>query len=88
MDVVNIKLHIFAISCILNEKNQNFNWKLLMVYGPVYEDRKIEFIDELHSIMATWQGPILVGGDFNLCRVATDKNNRRINQKIVDCFND
>jgi hypothetical protein len=57
------------------------------VYVPAYEDRKVEFIDELHYIMSTWQGPILVGGDFILCRIASDKNNGKINQKIVDCFN-
>jgi hypothetical protein len=58
------------------------------VYGPAYEDKKVEFIDELHSIMSSWQGPILIGGDFNLCRDAYDKSNGMINQKIVDCHND
>jgi endonuclease/exonuclease/phosphatase (EEP) superfamily protein YafD len=61
---------------------------LIFVYGPAYEEKKVEFIDELHSIMAAWQGPILFGGDFNLCRSSVDKNNGRINKKIVDCFND
>jgi hypothetical protein len=88
MDVANIKLHTFTVSCVLNEKNQNFSWKLLVVYGPAYEDRKVEFIDELHSIISTWQGPILIGGYFNLCRIASDKNNGRINQKFANCFND
>jgi hypothetical protein len=41
MDMVNIKLHTFAIFYILNEKNQNFSWTLLVVYGPAYEDRKV-----------------------------------------------
>jgi hypothetical protein len=29
-----------------------------------------------------------VWGDFNFCRVASDKSNYRINQRFVDCFND
>jgi endonuclease/exonuclease/phosphatase (EEP) superfamily protein YafD len=58
-----------------------------VVYDPAYEEKKVEFIDELHSIMLGWQGSILFGGDFNLCRVATDKNNNRINQIFADCFN-
>jgi hypothetical protein len=78
----------FSVSCVLQEKAQNFSWKLLVVYGPAYEDKKVEFIDELHSILTSWQGPMLIGGDFNLCRYATDKSNGRINKKIVDCFND
>jgi hypothetical protein len=62
MDVTNVISHTFSISCILNEKTQNFSWKLLVVFGPAYEKKKVEFIDELHLIMSTWQGPILIGG--------------------------
>jgi hypothetical protein len=38
--------------------------------------------------MSTSQGPILIGGDFNICRIASHKNNGRINQKFADYFND
>jgi hypothetical protein len=86
LNITNVSLHNFAISYILHEKIQNFSWKLLVVYGPAYEDKKVEFIDELHSIMSSWQGPILIGGD--LCRDAYDKSNGMINKKIVDCYND
>jgi hypothetical protein len=83
MDVVlsihNVSLHSFAISCILHEKAKKFSWKLVVVYGLVYKDKKVEFIDELHSILSSWQGPNLIGGDFNLCRSAADKSNGRIN---------
>jgi hypothetical protein len=58
------------------------------MYGPAYEDKKLEFIYELHSILLGWQGPILIDGDFNLCRCVADKSNGRINQKLADCFND
>jgi hypothetical protein len=59
-----------------------------VVYGPAYEENRVEFIDELHQVMSTWQGPILVGGDFNMCRVAVNKSNGRINQKFAYCIND
>jgi hypothetical protein len=29
----------------------------------------------------------MIGGDFNLCRFASDKSNGRIKQKLADCFN-
>jgi exonuclease III len=88
MDISNVISHTFSISYILSDKNKNFSWKLLVVYGPAYEENRVEFIDELHHVMSTWQGPILVGGDLNMCRVAVDKSNRRINKKFADCFND
>jgi hypothetical protein len=59
-----------------------------VVYGSPYEDDKVEFIYELHLIMAAWQGPVMIGGGFNLSRFISDKSNGRINQKWVDCFND
>jgi hypothetical protein len=31
-------------------------WRLIVVYGSPYEESKMEFIDELDSIMGTWQG--------------------------------
>jgi hypothetical protein len=44
--------------------------------------KKIAFIDELHTVLAGWQGPCLLGGDFNLSRFPSDKSNGRINKKI------
>jgi hypothetical protein len=29
---------------------------------PPYEDKKVEFIDELHLILSNCNGPIIVGG--------------------------
>jgi hypothetical protein len=37
-----------------------------VVYGSSYEEVKLDFLEELHLIMTNWQGPTLVGGDFNL----------------------
>jgi hypothetical protein len=88
MGISNVIPHTFSISCILNEKNKNFSWKLLVVYGSAYEENRVQFIDELHQVMSTCQGPILIGGDSNMCRVAAAKSNGRIKQKFADCFND
>jgi exonuclease III len=59
-----------------------------MLPPPPYDEGKTEFIDELHMILGSWQGPLLIGGDFNLCRFRTDKSNGNINQRYEDCFND
>jgi hypothetical protein len=47
----NVKLHSFVVSCHLLDKKKNFSWKLVVVYGPAYDDKKVDFIDELHRIM-------------------------------------
>jgi endonuclease/exonuclease/phosphatase (EEP) superfamily protein YafD len=41
---------------------------MVVVYGTPYEETKMEFIDELHIIMTDWDGPTLLGGDFNIVR--------------------
>jgi hypothetical protein len=38
--------------------------------------------------MHSWQGPILLGGDFNLVRSIMEKSNRSISHKWADAFND
>jgi endonuclease/exonuclease/phosphatase family metal-dependent hydrolase len=58
------------------------------VYGSPYEEGKQAFIDELHLVLASWQGPTLIGGDFNLVRFAYEKSNGNINHKWVDAFNE
>jgi hypothetical protein len=73
---------------MLVDRSNNFSWMLVVVYGSPYEEGEMEFIDDLHLVMLAWQGPIVIGGDFNLSRFAYDKSNGRNNQKWVDCFND
>jgi exonuclease III len=84
----NAQLHDFAISCIIQDLTTSFSWKLVVVYGPSYGDKKTLFIDELHKILASWQGPWFIGGDFNLSRFPSDKSTGRINQNLAYCFND
>jgi hypothetical protein len=78
----------FSVSVMLLDKKSSFSWKLVMVYGSPYEEGKQAFIDELHSVMAGWQGPTLIGGDFNLIRFTSDKSNGIINHRWADAFND
>jgi hypothetical protein len=78
----------YSVSCILQDKKTGFNWRLVIIYGSPYEEGKVEFIDELHLVLSNWQGPTLVGGDFNLSRFSSHKSNGRIILKWVDCFND
>lgn len=51
------------------------SWLLFMVLLM----KKFEFLED--SVMDAWQGLILIGGDFNLVRFVSDKNNSIINHK-------
>jgi hypothetical protein len=48
----------------------------------------MEFIDELHLIMNSWDGPTLLGGDFNIVKCHLEKSNGVINFNVVNTFND
>jgi len=63
-------------------------WRLVTIYGSSYDENKQEFITELHNIMDKWDGPTIVGGDFNLTKASSDKNNGNIHYHWTDLFND
>lgn len=78
----------FSVSLMIGDKTTGLCWKLIVVYGSPYDNGKVDFINELHSIMNKWQGPIFIGGDFNLVRTVTDKSNGNINFRWADLFNE
>lgn len=78
----------FCIVATVKNKCDGFIWHLVTVYGTSYNDKKLEFIAELHDTMDTLTYPVLVGGDFNLVRSADDKNNGIINNQFSYLFND
>jgi hypothetical protein len=59
----------------------------VVVYGSSYEEKKLEFNTELHSVMSDRQGPTLIGGDFNQVRSQSDKSNGVINYGHAPAFN-
>ena len=78
----------FCISAYIQNTCDNFSWRLVTVYGSAYKEGKQEFIDELHEVMNDWDGPTLIGGDFNLVRHISEKNNGNINFHWSYSFND
>lgn len=78
----------FSLSVMLTNKVTGFAFKLIVVYGSPYEEGKPAFIDELHKVMGAWQGPVMIGGDFNLVRSVMDKSNGVVNFRWVDLFNE
>jgi hypothetical protein len=60
----------------------------VVVYGSSYEEHKLKFLTELELVMDTWQGPTLLGGDFNLVRNQKEKNNKIVNFTQTMTFNE
>ena len=61
-------------------------WWITCVYGPQTDQEKLLFLDELREVRAACPGPWLICGDFNLIYQAEDKNNHRLNRRMMNCF--
>lgn len=75
--------HIISIQFSLSS---GLSWWLTYVYGPQGDDNKVLFLQELRNIIATFQGPWLVLGDFNLIVNDEDKNNGNFNRAMMGRF--
>ena len=87
-EVLSWTIYKFSVSCLLKTKRDSFTWNFVSVYGSAYDEFKLEFINELHNILANCSGPTLVGGDFNLIRESCEKNTGNINYHWANLFND
>jgi exonuclease III len=61
-------------------------WTLSAVYGPVLEELKPGFLNELQDVRAHATGPVLICGDFNQIYRAADKNNARLHLRSMRRF--
>lgn len=58
------------------------------MYGSPCEEGKLEFLTELENLLANWDGPTVLGGDFNITIIAKEKSNGQINKKWANSFQD
>ena len=65
----------------------NFEWVLVAVYGAAQDAQKGDFLAELVQICEVETLPILVGGDFNIIRRQSEKNNDNFNDRWPFIFN-
>jgi hypothetical protein len=82
-EVLNVTHLRFSLDCVIRLRQEDLVMKVVVVYGAPYDEGKLVFIDELHKVLGGggWQGPSMIGGDFNLSRVAADKSNGQIKTK-------
>jgi exonuclease III len=85
--VLNTRVDTFSVSVLLEPRGGEA-WWLTAVYGPTDLELKGPFLDELRGLRATTAGAWAIVGDFNLIADARDKNNSRINQRLLSLFRD
>jgi len=61
-------------------------WSLTVVYGPVDDSRKQDFLQELRTVRDAALEPLLICGDFNMIYQARDKSNNRLNLRAMRDF--
>jgi hypothetical protein len=62
------------------------SWWITTVYGPHTDANKLRFLQELREVQASHARPWLICGDFNLICRSMDKNNSRINHRLMVDF--
>ena len=75
--------HITALASSLDGAH---HWWLTGVYGPQGDDDKIAFLGDLSEVRSLRAGPWILGGDFNMISGAADKNNSRLNHRVMSRF--
>jgi hypothetical protein len=60
---------------------------LLVVYGAAQDNDEDNFLSELVRMCDTTNIPIMVGGDFNIIRSPSEKNNSRYRDRWPSLFN-
>jgi hypothetical protein len=87
-EVITWEIFKYCVSVIIKDRKIQKIWRFISIYGSSYEEHKLEFINELHNVMSCWDGPTLIGGDFNLIRESKEKSSGNINQHWANLFND
>jgi hypothetical protein len=87
-EVVSWDVRNFSISCVVVNKRDKVRSRICIVYGSAYEEKKHEFINEMHDLGSHRGGALLIRGDFNLVRSKKDKSNGVVDVKWCEKFNE
>ena len=74
LEVMEVELGHFSVTCILKNTEDGFQWAFTGVYGPVERNKSELFWEELGSVKGLWEGPWCIGGDFNMVLSPNERN--------------
>ena len=72
----------------LHQRDCNFKWEAIVVYGPANHRGAHVFLEELSSKVRSSSLPVVVAGDFNLTRSPADNSNGNFDPILGNLFND
>jgi hypothetical protein len=75
-----------SVSAEITMLEENITWCLTGVYGPQADQEKIAFLQEISDLRQHMRAAWLIIGDFNLIYRAEDKNNDRVNIRMLNRF--
>ena len=85
--VENVHLGEFHIKLHVENKYDGFRWVLVAVYGAAQPERKELFLAEFVNTCSNETLPLMLGGDFNIIRNPSEKNNNRYDGRWPALFN-
>jgi exonuclease III len=86
MELVNCTQGEYHILAHVQMKESNVAFLLTMVYGPARNGNKVAFLRELQDLKPQLGTSWLILGDFNCIYKARDKNNNRLNMRLMNQF--
>ncbi|KAE8808995.1 hypothetical protein D1007_14421 [Hordeum vulgare] len=78
----------FFVSMDVTDRRVHLNWEVIIVYGLADHGRSDEFLAELKNKVDRCTTLVVVAGDFNLIRWASDKSSPNVDRPRMRLFND
>lgn len=76
----------FSLSATITMFEEGLQWSITVVYSPQLEADKIAFLAEIEAMSSFMKPAWLLIGDFNLIYKVSDKNNDRLNRRMMQRF--
>jgi exonuclease III len=86
-DIGSIEEGDYYVKFKIKNKCDDFKWVLVAVYGAAQPEYKEAFLTEMVQTCSKENLPLLVGGDFNIIRNPSEKNNERYDDRWPFLFN-
>lgn len=80
------ELKSFSLTTKIVMRETNDAWTITVVYGPQQDAEKIAFLQELQQLVPFTLPSWLILGDFNLIYKVEDKNNDKLDRRIMQQF--
>lgn len=87
IELISTNKGAFFSSIKAKSRKDDLIWEVVNVYGPVQDEKKQEFLEELLNKINNTQWSFIMGGDFNLIRFASEKSSDNVDQGKMDMFN-